>query len=207
MKPLAAPLGPLRTGACLDRSAPGSVLGGFTVVEFLMVAVIAAVLVAVAVPSWLAFAHKLELSAASNAFVSGLYLARSEAIKRQDRVALCKSADGVFCAAAGGWNQGWIIFHDRNNNGRREEPEQLLRRQQPLPQALRLSGNLTVADYVSFVPTGATKLVGGGFQAGTLTVCWESGQTAQARQIILNAAGRPRVRAFTAGTCGDQRSP
>ena len=56
---------------------------------------------------------------------------------------------------------------------------------------------------MSFVPTGATKLVGGGFQAGTLTVCWESGQTSHARQIILNAAGRPRVRAFTASACND----
>lgn len=168
-----------------------------------MVAAITAVLAAVGVPSWLAFSQKLQLSAASNAFVSGLHFARSEAIKRHDRVALCKSADGVVCAPAGGWDQGWIIFHDRNNNGLREEPEQILRRQQALPAALKLSGNLTVAQYVSFVPTGATKLVGGGFQAGTLTVCWESGQTAQARQIILNAAGRPRVRAFTASACGD----
>jgi len=176
---------------------------GVTLVELLVVVAIAAVLAAIGVPSWRAFSEKLQLTGASDAFVAGLHLARSEAIKRQDRVALCKSADGLFCAAGGGWDQGWIIFHDRNNNGRREEPEQLLRRQQALPTALRLSGNLTVAQYVSFVPTGATKLVGGGFQAGTLTVCRESGQTAQARQIILNAAGRPRVRAFTAGACGD----
>jgi type IV fimbrial biogenesis protein FimT len=183
--------------------APQRSTSGFTLVELLVVVAIAAVLAAIGVPSWRAFSEKLQLTGASDAFVAGLHLARSEAIKRQDRVALCKSADGVSCAPAGGWDQGWIIFHDRNNNGRREEAEQVLRRQQALPAALRLSGNLTVAQYVSFVPTGATKLVEGGFQPGTLTVCRESGQTAQARQIILNAAGRPRVRAFTAGACGD----
>ena len=176
---------------------------GFTLVELVVVMAIAAVLAAVGVPSWRAFSEKLQLTGVSDAFVASLHLARSEAIKRHDRVALCKSADGVFCASAGGWDQGWIIFHDRNNNGRREEPEQILRRQQSLPAALRLSGNLTVARYVSFVPTGATKLVGGGFQAGTLTVCWESGRTAEARQIILNATGRPRVRAFKAANCGE----
>lgn len=187
----------MQTPASSNRSP------GFTFVELLVVLVIAAVLAAVGIPSWRALSQKLQLTGVSDAFVASLQLARSEAIKRHDRVALCKSADGVFCAPGGGWDQGWIIFHDLNNNGRRDEPEQILRRQQALPAALRLSGNLSVAQYVSFVPTGATRLVGGGFQAGTLTVCWESGQTAQARQIILNAVGRPRVRAFTAGACGD----
>ena len=40
---------------------------------------------------------------------------------------------------------------------------------------------------------GATKLVGGGFQAGTLTLCRQSGRAGEGRQIILNAVGRPRV--------------
>ena len=193
----------LRTGLRRPPERGSVTARGFTLVELIVVVAIGAVLAAVGVPSWVAFAQKLQVTGVSDAFVTGLHLARSEAIKRQDRVALCKSANGVSCAPAGGWDQGWIIFHDRNNNGQREAPEQILRRQQALPEALRLSGNLTVAQYVSFVPTGATKLVGGGFQAGTLTVCWESGRTAEARQIILNAAGRPRVRAFTSGTCGD----
>lgn len=194
---------PLRSGQRRSHGSPPVTTGGFTLVELAAVVAIAAVLAAVGIPSWRAFSEKLQLTGVSDAFVASLHLARSEAIKRHDRVALCKSADGVSCASGGGWDQGWIIFHDRNNNGRREAPEQILRRQQALPGALRLTGNLSVAQYVSFVPTGATKLVGGGFQAGTLTVCWESGRTAQARQIILNAAGRPRLRTFTAGTCGE----
>jgi len=192
-----------RPRACGPHRAQALGACGFTLVELLVVGAIASVLAAVGVPSWRAFAGKLQVSAATDAFVSGLHLARSEAIKRHDRVALCKSADGAACADAGGWDQGWIIFHDGNNNGTREEPEPILRRQQALAPALRLSGNLQVAQYVSFVPTGATKLVAGGFQAGTLTVCWESGRTVQGRQIILNAAGRPRVRPFTGAGCGD----
>ncbi len=184
-------------------AAPRRGTPGFTLVELLVVLAVAAVLAALGIPSWRAAAETWQVTGVSDAFVASLHLARSEAIKRHDRVALCKSADGVLCAPAGGWDQGWIIFHDRNNNGRREEAEQILRRQQPLPTALRLSGNLKVAQYVSFVPSGATALVGGGFQAGTLTVCWESGRTSAARQIILNATGRARVRAFTADACGD----
>lgn len=202
MEAPACPIRPFSPRTRAPRCATGRQPGGFTVVELMVVVAIAAVLVAVGVPSWLAFAEKLQLSAASDAFVAGLHLARSEAVKRNDRVALCKSADGFACVATGGWDQGWIIFQDDNNNGTREGSEPILRRQQALPPSLRLSGNLQVAQYVSFVPSGATRLVGGGFQAGTLTVCWESGRTAEARQIILNAAGRPRVRALTGVACG-----
>ena len=61
-------------------------------------------------------------------------------------------------------------------------------RAQALLGTLRLTGNLNVAQYVSYAPTGATKLVGGGFQAGTLTLCNHS-LGGEARQIILSPAG------------------
>ena len=68
---------------------------------------------------------------------------------------------------------------------------------------MRLSGNQNVSRYVSFTPTGATRLIGGGFQAGTLTVCRESAEAGEARQIILNAVGRPRVQRSTVASAVD----
>jgi type IV fimbrial biogenesis protein FimT len=166
---------------------------GFTLIEMLVGLSIMSLVGALALPSVRTMIDSAQLIAASNGFVSSLQLARSEAIKRQDRVVLCKTADGIMCASTGGWEQGWIIFRDANNNGLREAAEPILHRQLALPGTLRLTGNANVAAYVAFVPTGGTRLIGGGFQAGTLTLCHQSLTSRDARQIILNAAGRPRV--------------
>jgi type IV fimbrial biogenesis protein FimT len=174
---------------------------GFTLLEMLVVTVIAAVLVGIAVPSLAGVMNSIKLSSASNSFLSYLHLARSEAIKRNARVALCKSADSLTCTSVGGWAQGLLVFHDRNNNGLLEAGETVIQRSQPFPSTLRMVGNLNIARYISFAGTGATQLVGGGFQAGTLTLCRESHSAGQGRQIILNAVGRPRVQKVQVTAC------
>lgn len=174
---------------------------GFTLIELLVVLVIVAVLAMVGVPSMAGIMDSIKLSSASNVFLSSLHLARSEAIKRNGRVVLCKSADGVSCASSGGWEQGWFVFHDANNNSTIDSDEAVIARTQPLLGNLRLTGNSSVARYVSFVSTGATKLVSGAFQAGTLTLCRLSASGGEARQIILNAAGRPRIQRVAVDTC------
>jgi type IV fimbrial biogenesis protein FimT len=172
---------------------------GFTLVELLMALAVMAILVMFAVPSFNSLMDSSKLTAASNALLSSMHLARSEAIKRGGRVVLCKTFDGVVCAERGGWEQGWMVFHDSNNNGERDSNEVVVQRIQPLSASLRLTGNSTVARYVSFISTGGTRQVGGGFQAGTLTVCNQSAR--EARQIVLNAVGRPRVQRVAVASC------
>jgi type IV fimbrial biogenesis protein FimT len=180
---------------------PHRMASGFTLVEMLVVLAISTALMTIAVPAMGAFVKSVRLSSASNTFLSGVYFARSEAIKRNSRVVICKSADGMSCAGNGGWEQGWIVFHDANNNGLHDSSEVILRREAKLASSMRLKGNLNVARYVSFAPTGATRLLNGGFQAGTLTLCNQSLDETEAHQIVLNAAGRPRVQKTTVGFC------
>jgi type IV fimbrial biogenesis protein FimT len=176
-------------------------LRGFTLVEMLMVISIISTLTYLAAPMMTGAMNSVRLSSASNVMLAGIHLARSEAIKRNSRVVLCKSGDGVSCSLTGGWEQGWIIFHDGNNNGLREIDEQIITREARLATSVRLTGNQNVARYLSFSPTGATKTVGGSFQAGTLTVCNQSASRNEARQIVLNAVGRPRVQKATLTSC------
>ncbi len=174
---------------------------GFTLVELLVAVTVLAVLAAIATPSLVAMINSAKLTSASNDLLAHLHLARSEAIKRKSRVVLCKSADGVTCSDSGGWEQGWIVFHDANNDAARSGSETVIQRQLSLAASLRLTGNLNVAKYVSFSASGATQLVGGNFQAGTLTVCRHSEEGGEARQIVLNAVGRPRVQRTAVTRC------
>lgn len=186
----------LRSSPSLRRTA-----GGFTLVELLMVLAVIGVLSTFAVPAFNVLVGSSKLTAASNALLSSMHLARSEAIKRNGRVMLCKSADGISCAATGGWEQGWIVFHDINNNGEHDSGELVIQRTQGFVDRVRVTGNSPVARYVSFVSNGGTKLTGGGFQAGTVTVCDQAAPLIGARQIILSAVGRPRIQKVSSSSC------
>ena len=180
-------------------SRPGS--SGFTLIELLVTIALVATLLAISLPSMARYVASVRLTTASNEFFSALVLARSEAIKRSSRVVLCKSADGATCAAAGGWEQGWIVFDDANDDGVRDADERLIAHRQMLEGGVRMTSNLNVARYISFTPSGNTQLVSGAFQAGTVTICRESASAAPGRQIVLSAVGRPRIRTVELQSC------
>lgn len=176
-------------------------LHGFTLVEAIVTLGVLAGLVAASAPSFADLLHDLRLEAVTGDVLRQLMLARSEAVKLNGRAVLCKSVDGEQCTTSGHWEQGWILFHDRNNSGTREQEEALLQRVPPLPAGWRLITNGPVADYVSYGPMGGATLVSGAFQAGTFTVCRASARAVDARKVIINAVGRPRVQKVRLESC------
>lgn len=175
---------------------------GTTITELVVGLALVAVVMSLSVPALAELVHASELSAATGELLADLQLARAEALRRNRRVALCKSPDAARCSTQGGWEQGWIVFHDENRDGERDEDEEVLARHAALPASLRIVGNQPVASYITYSAVGASKLTGGGFQAGTLTLCRRSGAPTTARQVILNSVGRPRVQKATVPRCG-----
>jgi type IV fimbrial biogenesis protein FimT len=74
---------------------------GFTLIELMVVVAIAAVLLAIGVPSFKSFIAGQRVKAAASDFATAAVFARSEAIKRNAEV-------GVV-AATTGWKDGWSI--------------------------------------------------------------------------------------------------
>lgn len=182
------------------RTAQSGLPNGFTLVEVLVVLSITAVLLGIGLPAARAVIDSTRLRTISNDFLASLYVARSEAIKRRGRVVLCKSTDGIGCSGTGGWDQGWMVFHDANNNGKKDADEQVIQQTQSLPGGFRMTGNHLVERYISFTPTGTTRTVGGAFQAGTVTLCRSFSET-EGREIVLNNVGRMRVNKIAASSC------
>ncbi|WP_052688100.1 GspH/FimT family pseudopilin [Xanthomonas sp. MUS 060] len=73
---------------------------------------ILAILVALAVPSFTALMRSNRLTSNANELVAALQLTRSEAVRLNGGVSLCRSDDGRVCAAGGNWAGFLIVTRD-----------------------------------------------------------------------------------------------
>jgi len=158
---------------------------GVTLLELIVTLGIAAILSSLAVPAFTSVFRDSERTTAVNAFVHGIFLARSEAIKRRRIVSICKSRDHESCiGSAGRWNEGWIVFvnEDRDEPPARDADEPLL-----LVNDGWHRGTITSSrNSFSFRPYIQ------GVVNGTVVFCDPRG-SAHARAIIISHTGRPRV--------------
>lgn len=165
---------------------------GFTLVELLIAIAVLAVFFGIAIPSYNEMVLGSKLRAYANELVAGAVLARSEAIKRNSVVRMCVSADGASCIA-GGWEQGWLVFHDANDNESIDVSETVLLRQKAATSGFKI--NATVAS-VRFQRTGV------GSTAATLTVCRATPSVGgQERVVNITATGRASVSKTNAVSC------
>lgn len=158
---------------------------GHTLPELVFTMAIAAGLLGWGVPAF----RDLQLNAARtrevNQFIQAVYLARSEAIKRNGVVSLCPSLDGQWCAPSGTpWHRGWVIFvnRDRDSPAVRDAGEKLLRVYERWDKGA-VNANRTTLSFRPFGQMGVT---------ATFTFCDQRGPKA-ARAVIISQTGRPRA--------------
>lgn len=168
---------------------------GFTLPELLVTVTILGVLLAVAAPSFQDASVSSKVSDNATRLAAAASTARGEAIKRNGMVVLCKSANGTSCIDTGGWEQGWLVFHDVNRDGVKDAAETLILHDGAAPVGFKI----TEADgknALSFTPTSV------GSTTGRWTVCRATPEvhTVQ-RQLDVSATGRPAVKKITATTC------
>lgn len=174
---------------------------GRTLAELLCAMGVASILVATVVPSLMGIVVRGQQRAILSDVFSDLALARTESVRRGQRVVMCKSADQTHCLHDEAWNVGWIVFVDANNDAQHSDSETLLHVRERVSDRWRLVGNGSMARYVSYHPNGRTRLLNGGFQAGTLRLCDLRHTVAGDARVIISAAGRPRVEKSAEASC------
>lgn len=126
---------------------------GFTLIELIVTLAVAAVFVAIAVPSYRATINRNSVATQVNDFLAAMNYARSEAITRGLVVRMCKSSDGANCASSGGWQQGWLIYTDVDND-KKPASTDILRITKALGGGTTMLGNANVDDDIRFDANG-----------------------------------------------------
>jgi type IV fimbrial biogenesis protein FimT len=160
---------------------------GFTLVELMIVMIILGVILAIGMPGFSELFLSTKLKSYANEMVASVYLARSEAIKRNAPMTLCISnTDGDACVASGDWEQGWIVMDPSDNT--------VIRQQPALSAGYKMTG--TGGATMTFLPSGVAST------ASTMKVCRLTPDVGgQERVVQVSITGRPRVTRTETSTC------
>src|SRR5690348_13711365 len=96
---------------------------GFTLWELLITLLVAGILIGIGVPNVMEFQRNGAMTAAANQLLTGLIVARTEAVKRQTPVGWCLSANPTAAiptcspnAVANSATLGFVVWVDENDN-------------------------------------------------------------------------------------------
>jgi len=172
---------------------------GFTLLELMVSLAIVAILAMIST-SFAGMLRNKQVSTIAQQFITDLNYARSLAISHNTRITLCKSDSDINprqCVSDNGdtgWDQGWIVFIDVNNDQQLMEADNnLLKVSEKLAPSIRLKGNTPVSNYISFQGSGFSRKQNGSLQMGSLALCDQSTSESPLRIITISSAGRTRI--------------
>ena len=157
----------------------------FSLYEALVTLTVVSTVTAVAVPSFQQLTSSQRMSGAVNSLVTALHLARSETIKRGERAVLCPSSDGRTCHNNTVWEEGYLLYIDRNGNHELDADDMVV-------QLFGATEGLHIRssahrDHVTYQPNGMASGSNLSF-----TFCDKHGRGAP-RAVIVSNSGRPRT--------------
>ncbi len=195
---------------------------GFTLWELMITMLVAGILIGIGVPNVMEFQRNSAMTTAANQLLTGLIMARAEAVKRQAPVGVCLSANPTAAnptcspnAVADATNLGFIVWVDENDNfdangvriltdatdgnGVVDANELVLMREVPPGGTIRVSAN---CGNVSYAPSGLTRTAGALCNPApprTILLCDDrgrrlaAGSLSSARIVTVDRPGRGQV--------------
>jgi len=158
----------------------------YTLYELLLTLGLAALVLAVGVPSFSTTIARHRQSVEINALFHAVHVARKTSITRRRVVSICPSVDGRDCLDSKSWSNGWILFEniDRDSPPRVDAGEPILRHH-VVGDTVSIEANRKAFTLRSTVLRATN---------GTLIVC-DREDRVPARALVISFTGRPRVAA------------
>jgi len=164
---------------------------------------VAAIVMGVAVPSFIGTVRSNRLTTYANDWVSSLNYARAEAIKRSSPVSVRRKG-----TTSQQWEVGWDVFVDLNGNGAFDDngnstlceatEDCLLKTYDALSTGYTLrTGNSSYKDYATYLAGGLSK----NQVSEVFRLCDNTQNTTNSRTISVNAVGRPSTAVGNAASC------
>ncbi|KAF1709464.1 pre-pilin like leader sequence [Pseudoxanthomonas kalamensis DSM 18571] len=164
---------------------------GFTLIELMVTVAVLAILVTLAVPSFTSLINSNRLTGQANSLVADLQLARSEAIRRNRTITVCRSTDGATCAGATGAWETWLTVIPGTS------PLEVLRTGS-VKAPVELSAGV---DSVDFRSDGMARDAVGALLAANIVVCIPTTRPAENIRSVNIAAGS-RVNVIPSSNAG-----
>lgn len=161
---------------------------GFTLVELFIAVAVAAVLLAVATPSFTRLMAKSGATQTSNDLLGDLATARTQAASRQQTVCLAP--------IAGDWLKGWDVKADSNGDGTCNE---LIRQHGPLDDRFTVAATRggTAVGTIDYRADGS---INGATADTDIKLCKDAGDHPQRMLVKVNASGIATVYRDTSGS-------
>jgi len=171
---------------------------GFTLVELMVTIAVAAIVVALGVPSFLRTLARHTIASQAEELQDAVRVGRNEAMKRSGPVVLCRTEESnpSHCAGSGGSWQTWVLFTDVARSGTFVAGDAVLRQRQDASRRTTVTGDTASIRFeatgIAHADTGSAVIVLGERGAGDL---------AQQRQVCVNPRGEVAI------VVGDARCP
>jgi len=158
---------------------------GFTLIELMVVIIIAAILLTIAVPSFSSLIKRNNVDSLQSKLSSALATARTEAASRNKTITICGSANETDCES-GDWNKGWVIFEDQNGDGTVDAGDVLIDVYRNSTKYTISKKNAADANHVSFNSQG---FMTGSAENRLFIICDPDKEAEYARGLFVNKSG------------------